>query len=373
MRVALVHDWLTNLGGGERVLAALAETYPDAHIYTSIYNPNKLSMFEDREVRTSFLQNWPLAQNKHQLYPMLRTLAFESFNFSQYDLVISSSSAEAKGIITTTETLHISYIHTPTRYYWSGYEDYIQSPGMGVLNPFVRLVMPHYVKKMRRWDYAAAQRPDVLVANSQTVADRIDRYYNRSAQVIFPPVDTGRFKANKIKGEYYLVVSRLIPYKRVDLAIQACNELKLPLKIVGDGAEMKYLQSIAGPTIEFLGSLSDAQTEQYFQNCKAFIFTANEDFGITPVEAMSAGKPVIAYGYGGASETVIDGKTGIFFDKQSVESVVKAMMASEQINYSTATISARAELFSKKRFVNNILGLVDSKMRQKGRNDSKKL
>lgn len=366
MRVALVHDWLTNLGGGERVLAALAEVYSDAPIFTSVYNPSKLSLFKGRDVRTSFLQNWPLAQRKHQLYPTLRTLAFESFDFSQYDLVISTSSAEAKGIITTTETLHISYIHTPTRYYWSGYNDYLQSPGMGVLNPLAKAIMPHSVKKMRHWDYAAAQRPDVLVANSQTVADRINRYYNRPAKVIFPPVDTDRFVGSEANGDYYLVVSRLIPYKRVDLAVQACNELNLPLKIIGAGSELKRLQSIAGPTVEFLGSLSDAQTTQHFQNCKAFIFTANEDFGITPVEAMSAGKPVIAYGKGGVTETVEDGKTGVFFHKQSTTSVVKAIRTSEQINYSSAKILARAELFSKKRFTHNIIELVNSSMEQRG-------
>ncbi len=370
MRVALVHDWLTNLGGGERVLAALADVFIDAPIYTSVYNPGKLSLFKDRDVRTSFLQNWPLAQRKHQLYPILRTLAFESFNFSQYDIVISSSSAEAKGIITTTETMHISYIHPPTRYYWSGYDDYLRSPGMGALNPLAKDVMPHYAKKMRHWDYAAAQRPDMLVANSQTVADRISRYYNRSSKVIFPPVDVDRFKVSKEKGKYYLVVSRLIPYKRVDLAVQACNKLKLPLKIVGVGPEMKRLQSIAGPTIEFLGSLSDEQTASQYTNCKAFIFTANEDFGITPVEAMAAGKPVIAYNKGGATETVKDSITGVFFEKQSKESLIKAIKASEQINYSSAQIIARAELFSKKRFIKNILDLVETSIEKKVQDDS---
>jgi glycosyltransferase involved in cell wall biosynthesis len=305
---------------------------------------------------TSFLQHWPLARKKHQLYPMLRTLAFESFDFSGYDLVISSSSAEAKGIITSSETLHLSYIHTPTRYYWSGYEDYLSSPGLGIFNPLAKMVLPRVVKKMRHWDYAAAQRPDLLIANSMTVQARIKKYYKRESVVINPPVDTARFK-NSTKPEkegYYLVVSRLIPYKRVDLAVRACTRLGKKLLVVGSGSELASLKSIAGPSVSFTGSLSDAETTTRFKKCKAFIFTANEDFGITPVEAMSAGRPVVAFGKGGSSETVVDGVTGVFFDSQTVDSLEKAIIKFEKASFDTGKIVARAADFSKENFKSNI-------------------
>lgn len=356
MKVAIVHDWLTNLGGAERVVESLHEMFPDAPIYTSVYLPDKLPLLKDAKIITSFLQHWPLARKKHQLYPMLRTLAFESFDFSGYDLVISSSSAEAKGIITSTETHHLSYIHTPTRYYWSGYEDYLSSPGLGIFNPLAKMILPRVVKKMRRWDYAAAQRPDLLIANSMTVQARIKKYYNRESVVISPPVDTARFK-NSIRPEkedYYLVVSRLIPYKRVDLAVRACTRLGKKLLVVGSGSELANLKSIAGPGVSFSGSLSDAETTTHFKNCKAFIFTANEDFGITPVEAMSAGRPVVAFGKGGSSETVVDGVTGVFFDRQTVDSLEKAIIKLEKASFDAAKIVARAADFSKENFKSSI-------------------
>ncbi len=355
MKVAIVHDWLTNLGGAERVVEALHQMFPEAPIYTSVYDHDRLLMLKDADIRTSFLQHWPLAKKKHQLYPMLRTRAFESFDFSSYDVVISSSSAEAKGIITPTETLHISYIHTPTRYYWSGYEDYLHSPGLGLINPLAKLVLPRVVKKMRYWDFAAAQRPDILVANSLTVQDRIAQYYNRQSTVIHPPVDTMRFQSAKSSdGDYYLVVSRLIPYKRVDLAVQACTKLNKKLVVVGTGSELKRLKSLAGPSITFTDALSDKEVTKLYLGCKAFIFTAFEDFGITPVEAMSAGKPVITYGQGGASESVEDGMTGVFFDKQTIESVMAAIEKFESSKFSADTIKKRAQYFSQVQFSQQI-------------------
>ena len=352
MKVAIVHDWLTNLGGGERIVESLHQMFPEAPIYTSVYLPDKLPLLKDAKIVTSFLQHWPLARKKHQLYPMLRTLAFESFDFSGYDLVISSSSAEAKGIITSTETLHLSYIHTPTRYYWSGYEDYLSSPGLGIFNPLAKMVLPRVVKKMRHWDYAAAQRPDLLIANSKTVQSRVKKYYNRESVVISPPVDTARFETpdKSKKEDYYLVVSRLIPYKRVDLAVRACTSLGRKLLVVGSGSELANLKSIAGPSVIFAGSLSDAETTTHFKNCKAFIFTANEDFGITPVEAMSAGKPVVAFGKGGSSETVLDGVTGVFFDSQTVDSLEKAIIKLEGASFDVSKIVARAADFSIEKF-----------------------
>jgi len=355
MKVALVHDWMTNLGGGERVLAAFSEAFPSAPIYTSVYSHKELDLFDKNTIHTSFLQKWPLAQKKHQLYPLLRTLAFESFDFSDYDVVLSSSSAEAKGIITSTETTHISYIHTPTRYYWSGYEQYLQSPGLGVFSPFAKLLLPRVVKRMRRWDFAAAQRPDVLIANSTTVQQRIEKYYNRQSNVIAPPVDFERFKHTSASAQdYYLVVGRLIPYKRVDLAVRACSELNRELIVVGNGPELSSLQKVAGPSVRFIEHATDKEVTQYYLNSKAFIMTAFEDFGITPVEAMAAGKPVIAYGKGGVTDSVVDGKTGLFYKHQSVDSLKDAISDFEKQSFSPGDIKAHAQQFSKKNFIKTI-------------------
>ena len=367
MRVAIVHDWLTNLGGGERVVEALSQAFPEAPIYTSVYDSSGIDLFDKKEVISSFLQGWPMAKSRHQLYPMLRRYAFESFDFSEYDVVISSSSAEAKGIITSTETIHISYIHTPTRYYWSGYQDYLNSPGLGIFNPLAKIVLPRVVKNMRSWDYAAAQRPDCLLANSKTVQGRISKYYHRDSQIIFPPAELDRFDVTDTKkdGDYYLVVSRLIPYKRVDLAVQACSELNKRLIVVGDGSERVKLQNISSNTVEFIENADDKLVAKLYSGCKAFIFTAYEDFGITPVEAMASGVPVITYGYGGASESVVDNETGVFFGTQSVDSLKEAIIRFEQMKFSKSTIRKQADKFSKTRFIQEVTDLVNNKYEQK--------
>lgn len=367
MKVAIVHDWLTNLGGGERVVEALTEAYPEAPIYTSVYNPKSIQMFDQKTVKSSFLNRWPMAKTKHQLYPTLRRYAFESFDLSTYDVVISSSSAEAKGVITNTDTLHISYIHTPTRYYWSGYQDYINSPGLGLFNPLAKTVLPMVVKDMRKWDFAAAQRADYLVANSKTVQERILKYYKRDSQIIFPPVEVDRFNTsnNEENDDYYLVVSRLIPYKRVDLAVQACSELNKRLVVVGDGSELVRLRKMASNNIEFVDNANDKQVAKLYSRCKALIFTAYEDFGIVPVEAMASGAPVITYGYGGASESVIDSQTGVFFNTQSVESLKEAISRFEQMKFTKITIRNHAKKFSKTRFIREITDLVNDKYEQK--------
>ncbi len=354
LKVAIVHDWLTNIGGAERVVESLLKAYPQADLYSSVYEEAKLPQFKDR-VTTSFLQHWPLSRRKHQLYPVLRTLAFESFDLSNYDLVISSSSAEAKGVITPTETLHMSYIHTPVRYYWSNYDQYLSDPGFGVLNPLVRLVAPYFVRRMRRWDYAAAQRPDVLIANSATVAKRIRKYYKREAEVIHPPVDLARFQlGNASKGDFYLIVSRLVPYKRYDIAVEACNKLGKRLVIAGSGSELANLKKLAGPTIEFRGSLPEEEITRLYEGCKGFLFPAEEDFGITPLEAMACGKPVLAYGKGGATETVVDGKTGLLFRDQTAESLADAISRSEAIEWDTQAIARHAAMFGEERFIKQI-------------------
>ncbi|MSR89539.1 glycosyltransferase family 4 protein [Patescibacteria group bacterium] len=366
LRVAIVHDWLVGLGGGERVVQSLLKLFPQAEIYTSVYDPSKLRIFEGRKIHTTFLQHWPLALKKHQLYSMLRPLAFESLDFSGYDLVISTCSAESKGVITPSETLHIAYLFTPTRYYWSGYRDYIAEPGFGPLNPLARLILKKSIKGLRQWDFAAAQRPDEIVSISSEVSERTKKYYKRPSPVIYPPVDTDQFIGQSSgKDNYYLVLGRLISYKRVDLAVRACTKLGLELVVAGKGPEEPALRKIAGPTVKFIKSPSDQEVRDLYANCKAFIFPGLEDFGITPVEAMAAGKPVICYGKGGATEAVIDGVTGIYHSQQTVASLVEAIQKFEKTSFDEKEIIKRAKLFSEDRFLNELGGYVVGKISKK--------
>ncbi len=341
---------------------ALTKAFPGAPVYTSVYNAAKLPGFKKLDVRTSFLQSWPLARRKHQLYPMLRTIAFESFNFSNYDVVITTNSAESKGVITSPNTLHINYIFTPTRYYWSGYLDYLANPGFGSLNGLVRLVMPGFIARMRRWDFAAAQRADTVVAISDYVATRVSKYYSREASTLYPPVNVERFDANQPREDFYLVVSRLIPYKRVDLAVAACKKLNVSLVVIGDGSERSRLEAMAGPYTKFLGHLADSAIADYYSRAKMFIFTSDEDFGITPLEAMASGAPVIAYGQGGALETVIDGETGTFFAEQTVDSLIEAIKAAEVMKFAPTVLRAHAEKFSEQRFIDEFRCLVHDEL-----------
>ena len=354
-RVALVHPWLTNQGGAERVLSAFCRAFPDAPIHTSVYEPAVLPEFADRDVRTSFLQSWPLARRRHQLYPLLRRRAFESFDLSGFDIVLTSDHCEAKGVLTGPETTHVAYLHTPTRYYWSDYQRYLAEPGFGrVMDPLVRAVMPPFASSMRTWDYLAAQRPDHLIANSRLVALRTQKYYRRPAEVLHPPVDLRRFRPSSERGEHFLVVSRLVPYKRVDLVVEACRELDLPLRVVGTGPELPRLRELAGPRTEFLGALDDAGVAREYAHARAFLFPVHEDFGITPLEAMASGTPVLAYGRGGALETVVDGETGAFFEEQTVTSLIKGLRAFQPELYDTAALLRHVQTFSEDAFVERI-------------------
>lgn len=362
MRVAIVHDWLTNLGGAERVVAAMLEAFPEADLYTSVYNPDRLDLFATKAVHTTFLQHIPLAKKKHQLFSSLRRLAFEQIDFSEYDVVISSSTAEAKGIITSERTRHIAYINTPTRYLWSHYDEYLQEPGFGVLDPLARWQLRRTVSRSRRWDYAAAQRPDVILANSQNVQDRIKKYYNRDSTVLYPVVDTERFGVAHARplGQatpYLVVISRLVPYKRVDIAVQAAKQLKYPLVVIGTGPEKNKLRAIAGPDTTFLDEAGDDVVVQYLQHAEAFVFPGEEDFGITPVEAMAAGVPVIAYAKGGVLETVGD-SSGILVTRQDVRSFAHAIQSLKKGQLDSARLQARAQHFSKDRFIRELKELV---------------
>lgn len=366
VRVALVHPWLTNQGGSERVLEAFCRAFPDAPIFTSVYNAAAMPAFAHRDVRTSFLQHWPLAKTRHQLFPLLRRRAFESVDLSDFDVVLTSDHCEAKGTITSPDTLHIAYIHTPTRYYWSDYHNYLERPGFGRLDPALRAVMPRLTSSMRQWDYLAAQRPDQLLANSRTVQKRIEKYYRRSSTVLHPPVDTRRFAPRSGRGDHCLVVSRLIPYKRVDLAVSACRELDRPLRVVGDGPELAALKALAGPRTTFLGPLDDEAVAGEYGSAAALLFTANEDFGITPLEAMASGTPVLALRRGGALETVVEGQTGAFFDDQTVPSLVAALREFSPADYDPQAGQERAAAFDEVVFVDGLRDIVRASWRQAG-------
>jgi len=364
MKVALVHDFLTQYGGAEKVLEAFHEIWPEAPIYTLFYDKKRLPQYKNWDIRVSPIQNLPFGVSHYRWYLALMPTAIERFDLRGYDLVISDSSAYAKGVLTHGKTVHITYCHSPTRYLWSDAYDYLE--GLRGAEKIFKKFLPPLLTYLRNWDYLAAQRPDYFLTNANFVARRIKKYYHRDSKVIPPPVETDKFYiSNEIK-DYFLVVSRLRPYKRVDLAIQAFNKLKIPLKIIG-GGENKGLRKIAGPFIEFLGEVSEEEKVKYLSQAKALIFPQEEDFGITAVEAMAAGRPVIAYQSGGALETVIDGKTGLFFNEQTWSSLANAVIKFNELNFNPQEIRFHALKFSKERFKKEIIEFVN-KVFQKNEN-----
>lgn len=357
MKIALVYDRVNKWGGAERVLLALHKIFPKAPLYTSVYNPKRAPWANVFDIKTSFLQKYSHVVNNHELYPYMMPMAFERFNFDQYDLVISVTSEAAKGIITNPKTKHICYCLTPTRYLWSGYEEYFKSKPL-------RMAAHPAISYLRKWDKIAAKRPDVMVAISKEVQGRIKKYYERDSLIVYPPVTLTKNQELRTKnqGKYFLVVSRLskfTQYKRVDLAIEACNRLKLPLKIIGTGGWRKELEKMAGPNVEFLGDVSDQELKKYYANCRALIFPAVEDFGLVVVEAQSFGKPVIALRKGGALDTIKEGKTGIFFDEQSVAALMEAIQVFEKRTFNPQDMKKQAENFSEKNFKEEIEKLVE--------------
>lgn len=361
MKVAIVCDWLTGIGGAERVVLELHHLYPDAPIYTSQYDPKKIPWFNDAVIRTTWLQKIPKSLKK--FLPILRAWSFSRLNLKEYDVIISASGAEAKGVIKRPDATHISYIHAPTHYYWSRYEQYLLHPGFGIADPFARLGLRLFIAPLRKWDYRAAQRPDFLIANSTHIQSEIKKYYHRNSTVVFPPVDTKRFQpVSLLERRGYVVASRQTPYKKIHIAVQACTELGLSLTVIGDGPEHESLKNIAGPTIMFLGERSDEEVAKVFRESRAFIFPGLDDFGITPVEAMAAGTPVIAYKAGGALDYVIEGKTGIFFTQQSVASLVEAIKKFEKLDFHPKTIAKHAETFSVSQFHKKIKKFIGSKI-----------
>jgi len=362
MRVALVHDFLTQYGGAEKVLEAFHEIWPQAPIFTLFYDPKMMGgYFKDCNIKVSPIQNLPFGAKKYRWYLPFMPSAIERFNLSEFDLVISDCSAYSKGVLTKPGTMHISYLHTPTRYLWSDAYEYIDS--LKGAEKLVSKFLSPILTRLRIWDQIAAQRPNYIIANSGFVAQRIKHYYKRDSHVIYPPVEISKFSiANKIQ-DYYLIISRLCPYKKVDLAIKAFNKLKMPLKIIGTG-EDKSLRKIAGPNIEFLGFVSDKEKAKYLSHCKAFIFPQEEDFGITPIEAMASGRPVIAYKRGGALETVVDGLTGKFFKNQTTEDLMEAVLKLNLNKIKPEKIREHAEKFSKKQFKKDIKNFVQERLEE---------
>ena len=350
MRIALVHDYLVQYGGAERVLEAFTELYPYAPIYTLIHDKDAMhGMFEGKRIYTSFLQRLPFSRKRHRFFPPLMPLAIEEFDFSKYDIVLSDSSSYAKGIITRPETLHICYMHTPMRYAWDDCQKYTQDFGFPQV---VKKLVPFFMNPIRLWDKASADRVDHFLANSQFVAKRIRKYYRKDASVIHPPVAIDRFyiAAPEDRGDYFLMVGRLIAYKRHDIAIEAFNRLKLPLKIIGRGPELERLKKMAGPTIEFLGRVAEEDLPAYYAQCQGFVFPQEEDFGIVAIEALASGRPLIAYRGGDIVEHMEDGTMGVFFDEQTPRAIVRAVGRFRETEYDPHAIRARALPFDKERF-----------------------
>jgi len=322
LRVALVHDYLNQPGGAEKVVEVFAEMFPGVPIYTSVYDADRMpDVWRTLDVRASFLQHISPRVKYARVLTPLYPVAFEKFDFRAFDLVLSSTTTFAKGIVTRPETCHICYCNNPTRFIWM-YHDYFDHERMP---KYVSALLPAAVSPLRTWDFVAAQRVDYFIAGSRNASRRIAKYYRRQSDVVQPPIDASAWQISDRIEDYFLVVSRLQSYKRIDLAVQACNQLGLALRVIGDGPDRARLESIAGPTVTFLGRLPDAEVRRQMAHCRAFLFPGEEDFGLTPLEAQASGRPVIAFGRGGALETVVDGETGRFFMEQTPESLMQAL------------------------------------------------
>ena len=361
MNVALVHDFFCNLGGSDQVVAALHQLYPKAPIFTLLVSDRnrEAELLQGVDLRTSFIQRLPLARRWHEPYLPLFPAAIESLDLTGYDLVLSSSHVCAKGVIPAPEALHLCYCHTPARYAWDLGFLYLRR-----LNPLLRVYAATVMHRLRMWDVTTSARVSHFVANSSFVAQRIWRYYRRSATVIHPPVDTEYFTPGEGSGGYFLVVSRLTAYKRVDLAVETFNQLGLPLVVIGDGPERRRLQGRAGPNIRFLGAVPRSQVRDHMRSCRGLIYPGKEDFGITPVEAQATGRPVVAYGAGGALESVLDGETGVLFDEQSAEAICEAVMTCAELSFDRDAIRQHAEQFDRDVFCRKMIQFVQEKWEQ---------
>ena len=365
MNPAIIHEWLVTLAGAESVLQSIHKLYP-GRIYTLFHDPKGVrgSPWENPDIRTSLLQRLPFASKHHRAFLPLFPMAIEQFDLRSHDLVISSSYAVAKGVLTSSDQLHICYCHSPMRYIWDLTFEYLEASDIthGLKSFFVRGIF-HYI---RMWDAVSAIRVNEFVANSYYIANRIQKCYNRQATVIYPPVDVDRFSISPTRDKYFITISRLVPYKRVDLLIEAFNFLKLPLLIIGDGPSRKKLQGMAGKTITFLGHLPPQEMDEHLKKARAFVFSAEEDFGIVNVEAQACGIPVIAFGRGGALETVEDNLTGLFFYKQEVASIIDAMerFLAKEHAFDPSLIRENAKRFPRSRFEYEFKKFVDNAWEQ---------
>ena len=357
MKVALVHDYLNQAGGAERVVASLSRLYPDAPIFTTLFDPASVGEpLASRDVHVSWMQRLPGWRKHFKAYLPLYPFGVRSFDLTGYDVVISSSSAWGKGVRVPASAVHVCYCHTPMRWAWS-FDNYVSRSELGLAErAAARVVMA----PLRAWDVSTAQKVDRFVANSTIVSERIRSCYGRESDVIFPPIDVARFHADNPRGDFLLVVSRLNSYKRIDVAVRACSALGLQLVVVGDGPDRDALEKLAGPTVRFVGRLPDAEVTRLFEECAAFILPGMEDFGLTPLEANAAGAPVVAFGAGGALDTVIDGTTGILFHDPTPESLGRALAQVRERTWPAPVLRRHAEQFAEPVFHTRMRTAVDA-------------
>ena len=355
-RTAIIHYWLVGMRGGERVLERLIRLFPRADIFTHVYDPGAVSdTIRGREVKTTFIQKLPGSRKHYQKYLPLMPLALEQLDLRGYDLIVSSESGPAKGVIAPPGALHVCYCHTPMRYLWDHYTDYLRSAGR-----LSRLAIPLLTHALREWDYASSARVDRFIANSTFIQQRIEKAYRRPSAVVYPPVEVAAFQTSDELDSHYLWVGQMTPYKRADLAVEAFNELGLPLLMIGEGGALRELKKRAAPNVKIISRVSYEELKQAYARCRALVFTAEEDFGMVPVEAMAAGRPVLAFGRGGALDTVVPGVTGLFFEAQTKESLVAAVEAMEAWlpHFNPADAVRNAQRFAPERFDEGVLSVI---------------
>jgi glycosyltransferase involved in cell wall biosynthesis len=356
MKIAVVHDYFTQSGGAEKVAEELFIMLPGADLVTTVALADRMpARLKGVPVQTSWLQNMPRMRDLYRLYFLLYPFAVQSLDVSSYDLIVSSSSGYAKGVRTPPGATHVCYCHTPMRWVW----DYGRYSARETFSGPQKLLLPLFINALKKWDIAASKQPTHYVANSHVVAERILASYGRTSEVIYPPIEVERFSISEDQDDYYLVLARLVSYKRIDLAVRACTKLNRPLCIIGSGTDLESLKAIAGPSVKFLGRLSDAEVNRYISRCRALLFPGEEDFGMVPLETAAAGRPTIAYRAGGATETIIEGVTGLFFDEQTPEHLADAIERFERENWDPKVLRKHAESFSTQVFQERFLSLLD--------------